>query len=85
MTRLRSRLLVPALALIVLAFLFPALAKALPKGETEPPAAERQETTHGSWRAGLGPGLSLAILRQPLMDSVSPRLQLPARAAADPE
>jgi hypothetical protein len=45
MTRLRSRLLVPALALIALAFLFPALAKALPKGETGPPAAERQEAT----------------------------------------
>jgi len=33
MTRLRSRLLVPTLALIALAFLFPALATALPQGE----------------------------------------------------
>ncbi len=47
MTRLRSRLLVPALALIALAFPFPALAKALPKGETGTPAAERQEPTRG--------------------------------------
>jgi hypothetical protein len=44
MTRLRSRLLVPALALV---FLFPALAKALPKGEARPLVAERQETTSG--------------------------------------
>jgi hypothetical protein len=44
MTRLRSRLLVPALALV---FLFPALAKALPKGDAGPLVAERQDATPG--------------------------------------
>jgi hypothetical protein len=45
MTRLRSRLLVPAFALIAFAFLFPALATALPRGEAVLSAAERQEAT----------------------------------------
>jgi hypothetical protein len=47
MTRLRSRLLVPALALIALAFLFPALATALPQGEAILSVAERQEDSPG--------------------------------------
>jgi hypothetical protein len=47
MTRLRKRLLVPALALIALAFLFPALATALPQEGTVLSAAERQEATPG--------------------------------------
>jgi hypothetical protein len=42
MTRLRSRLLVPSLALV---FLFPVVAKALPKGEAGLLVAERQEAT----------------------------------------
>jgi hypothetical protein len=45
MTRLRSRLLVFALALT---FVFPALAKALPQGEARPLVAERQEASRGS-------------------------------------
>lgn len=47
MTRLRSRLLVPALTLIALAFLLPPLATALPRGETILSAAERPEATPG--------------------------------------
>ena len=47
MLRLRSRLLVPALALIALGFLFPALATALPQGEAGSLVAERQEVTPG--------------------------------------
>jgi hypothetical protein len=45
MLRFRSRLLVPALALIVLGFLFPVLAQALPVGDGALSAAERPETT----------------------------------------
>ena len=45
MSRLRSRLLVPAL--IALGFLFPVLATALPREEAVLSAAERQEATHG--------------------------------------
>lgn len=47
MTRLRPRLLVPALALIALAFLFPALSMALPHGEAAPRARERAEAALG--------------------------------------
>src|SRR6185436_2098825 len=47
MSRLRSRLLVPALALIALGFLVPALATALPQGEAVLSAAERPEATPG--------------------------------------
>jgi hypothetical protein len=47
MTQLRSRLLVPTLALIALSVLFPALATALPQGEAVLPVAERQEATPG--------------------------------------
>lgn len=47
MPRLRSRLLVPALALIALIYLCPAVATALPQGEAGPLVAERQEATPG--------------------------------------
>jgi len=47
MSRLRSRLLVPALALIALGFLGPALAMALPQGEAVLSAAERPEAAPG--------------------------------------
>ena len=47
MPRFRSRLLVPALALIALGFLFPALAQALPLGSTDLSAVERHEANPG--------------------------------------
>ena len=47
MRRLRSRFLVPVLALIALVFLVPALATALPQGPVIPSVAERQEATPG--------------------------------------
>lgn len=47
MTRLRSRIPVPVLALIVLSFLSPRLSMALPQGEAGPSAAERHETARG--------------------------------------
>jgi len=47
MSRLRSRLLVPALALIALGFLVPALAMALPQGEAVLSAIERPEAAPG--------------------------------------
>jgi hypothetical protein len=47
MTRLRTRLLVPTLALITLIFLSPALALAQPKGPDVLSAAERHEATPG--------------------------------------
>ena len=47
MPRLLSRLLVPALALIALGFLVPALAQALPLGGADLSAAERHEAAPG--------------------------------------
>jgi hypothetical protein len=47
MPRFRSRLLIPALALITLGFLFPALARALPVGDAALSVAERHEAAPG--------------------------------------
>jgi hypothetical protein len=47
MSRLRSRLLVPALALVALAVLIPVPATALPQGEAVHSAVERREAIPG--------------------------------------
>jgi len=49
MSRLRSRLLVPALALVALALLIPAPATALPQGEAVHSAVERREAIPGGF------------------------------------